>query len=86
MNPWFSENTFYTSGEDARIRKWSKDEETWRIAAVANYRNDSILNFDISADKQLGKRFFSFFGLDSEVTNWALYFSDVKLGLEITLF
>ena len=71
----FSENTFYTSGEDARIRKWSKDEETWRIAAVANYRNDSILNFDISADKQLGKRFLDFvqvFSLGSKVMNWEL--------------
>merc|ERR1719383_622608 len=49
----FDKNTFYTSGDDSRIKRWSKEEDSWKITAVANYRDDKILNFDFSADRSL---------------------------------
>jgi len=51
----FDENTFYTSGSDARLRKWQRDEEggEWQIGAVGAYRSEPICHFDFSADRAL---------------------------------
>ena len=51
----FDENCFFTSGDDARLRKWQRDEENggWQIGASGVYRDEKITQFDFSLDRAL---------------------------------
>ena len=52
---FFSESTFVTSGADSKLKRWIIENGELRNSHVGNYRDDPILNFDISEDGTTGK-------------------------------
>ena len=51
----FSESTFVTSGADSKLKRWIIENGELRNSHVGNYRDDPILNFDLSEDGTTGK-------------------------------
>ena len=51
----FSDSTFVTSGADSKLKRWIIENGDLRNSHVGNYRDDPILNFDISEDGTTGK-------------------------------